>query len=333
MAVQDDEKATSQPLSQSQSQSQSEQDDKSISKKDFYIFGQGISFSMSPTIHLAGFAHYDLPHTYVIHQTPTVDELLPLATSPAFGGASVTMPHKLAIGKFCTSVTEHARLIGAVNTLIREDESSTRLIGDNTDWTGLLAVLREKSRMLRREPETGLVVGAGGASRAALYALFQMGLKTIYLFNRTKSRAEDIAASFAPLFKIIVVDSLQDFSNATSKLAAPDVIIGCIPADKTNTDFFPTALFAKEEGICIEMAYKPRMTPLLEKAMQKGEGWATVTGTEVLLEQGFDQFRLWTGREAPKDVMREALAERDRRFAAAADEAAEVGKVEEKARM
>jgi shikimate-5-dehydrogenase len=280
--------------------------------KHFYIFGQGISFSVSPTIHLAGFRYYNLPHTYEIYQTKTVDELHSLVSSPGFGGASVTMPHKLAIGKFCSTMTEHARAIGAVNTLILEDNTTRGLKGDNTDWTGLFEILQQKSKDISNVPVTGLVIGAGGASRAALYAMHQMGMKTIYLFNRTKSRAEDIARDFAYLFQITVLDRLEDPS--TDQFVAPDVIIGTIPAEHTTTDLFPAALFTKPQGICIDMSYKPRQTPLLAAAMRSGRAWATVTGIEVLLEQGFDQFKLWTGEEAPKAAMREAVAARDRQL-------------------
>jgi len=283
--------------------------DEPVDVMHFYIFGQGISFSVSPTIHLAGFHYYNLPHTYEIHQTKTVNELHSLISSPSFGGASVTMPHKLAIGKFCSTLTEHSRVIGAVNTLIREDMTTSRLKGDNTDWTGLAKILQQKSKDLSKLPKTGLVIGAGGASRAALYAMYQTGLKNIYLFNRTKSRAENIARDFAYLFRITVLDHLEDLSN--KKFVAPDVLIGTIPAENTTTDFFPAALFTKPQGICIDMSYKPRQTPLLVAAIRLGRDWATVTGIEVLLEQGFDQFKLWTGKEAPKAVMREAVAARD----------------------
>ncbi len=285
-----------------------------LEAKDFYIFGQGISFSMSPTIHLAGFRHYGLRHTYVIHQTETVNELAPLVSSPCFGGASVTMPHKLAIGKYCSTITEHARVIGAVNTLIREDTTTNHLRGDNTDWSGLFEILKQNSSYISASPEIGLVIGAGGASRAALYAMYQMGLKTIYLFNRTRSRAEEIARDFARLFEVTVLENLDDVSSGENG-AAPDVIIGTIPADRTNITFFPAGVFTKPRGICIDMSYKPRHTPLLAAAMRSGHDWATVTGTDVLLEQAFDQFKLWTGKEAPKAVMREALAARDRQVA------------------
>jgi shikimate-5-dehydrogenase len=288
--------------------------DAAMELKRFYIFGQGISFSMSPTIHIAGFRYHGLPHTYEIHQTKTVNELSSIVSSQSFGGASVTMPHKLAIGKYCSKITEHARIIGAVNTLIREDGIGNRLKGDNTDWSGLVEVLKQKSSYGSASPGTGLVIGAGGASRAALYAMYQMGLKTIYLFNRTRLRAEDIAHDFAHLFDTTILDSLEDISR--ENVATPDVIIGTIPADQTTIDYFPAALFTKAQGICIDMSYKPRHTPLLATAIRSGHDWATVTGIEVLLEQAFDQFKQWTRKDAPKAVMWEALAARDRQLAA-----------------
>jgi shikimate 5-dehydrogenase len=159
-------------------------------QRNFWIFGQGISFSMSPEIHSAGLKYYNLPHTYDIYQTKTVEELRGLIESPAFGGASVTMPHKLAIKIYCSKVSKHAVIIGAVNTLIREDTKEGRIIGENTDWIGIASLLTGRAQA---PVGFGLVIGAGGASRAALYALYRAGVKKIYLWNRTKSRAEEIA--------------------------------------------------------------------------------------------------------------------------------------------
>lgn len=277
-----------------------------VEERNFWIFGQGISFSMSPTIHSAGFAHYNLPYTYNIHETKTVEELESLIKSPTFGGASVTMPHKLAIKMYCSEVSTHAKIIGAVNTLIRDETKESRVRGENTDWMGLASLLSDENIAFPKE--IGLVIGAGGASRAALYALHKSGFKTIYLFNRTISRAEDIAQSLKPYFEIVVLDKLIDLPGNK----APHVIIGTIPADKTEVDFFPPVLFSQPEGICIDMAYKPRLTPLMIAARQlASRSWSTVPGVEVLLRQGFPQFDIWTGISAPETVMRQALSAKD----------------------
>jgi shikimate-5-dehydrogenase len=290
-------------------------DGEQIPLRNFYIFGQGISFSMSPTIHNASFRYYNLPYTYAIHEAATVDELSPLIFSPNFGGASITTPHKVEIMKFCSSISDHAKNIGAANTLIRDETSSNTngnvIRGDNTDWKGLVGVLENRAeRLSNKQLKTALVIGAGGASRAALYALYQFGCDTIYLSNRTRSTAEELAQSFASVFKITVVDTFEDFSN--DGRVAPDILIGTIPADKTTIDSFPRALFAKPEGVCVDMSYNPRYTPLLAATERYGEGrWGIASGIDVLLEQAFTQFRLFTGREAPREVMWDAVEKRD----------------------
>jgi shikimate-5-dehydrogenase len=281
-----------------------------VQPKSFYIFGQGISFSMSPVIHGAAFKYNSLPYTYEILQTQTVDELSDLISSPDFGGASVTMPHKLSIGKFCSSVSSHAQIIGAINTLIVSSpnpETNKRSVrGDNTDWSGLVACLKSKGGKVVENATTALVIGAGGASRAALYALYKLRIKHIFLVNRTRSVAEKIAAHYSSVFQITVLSTLAELSEAQ----VPDVIIGTIPADKTSIEYFPRSIFGKERGVCIDMAYKPRETPLL-KAGAEFKGWVTVTGVEVLLEQAFDQSQLWLGLPAPKDFMTRELERAD----------------------
>ena len=263
---------------------------------------------MSPTIHTAAFRYHHLPYTYEILQTKTVDELDHVLSAPDFGGASVTMPHKLGIGKFCDEITDQAKIIGAVNTLVvsNEDEQSKRksVIGENTDWSGLVACIQAKGGDVVEHAKTGLVIGAGGASRAALYALHTLGVKDVFLFNRTRSKAEKIAQDFSPIFEINVLSDLAEFVRMPNSMV--DIIIGTIPADQTSEDYFPVELFANGKGICVDMAYKPRLTNLLRSA-GKALGWRTVTGVEVLLEQAFAQSHLWLGLPVPKDLMVEEL--------------------------
>jgi shikimate-5-dehydrogenase len=275
--------------------------------KDFYIFGASISFSKSPLLHNTAFKHHHFPYTYTIHESPSTSSLSPLITSPNFGGASVTMPHKLSISTYCTESSSPAKIIGAINTLVvLYDEKGERIgmRGENTDWSGLVSCLKIKGKNVLGSAKTGLVIGAGGASRAALYALYEIGIRKILLVNRTRSNAEKIAKDYSSTFKITVLSSLKEV------VARPDVIIGTIPADKTNVEDFPESLFAAEKGICVDMAYKPRETPLL-KVAEGREGWVTVTGVEVLLEQAFDQSELWLGLPAPNEEMIRALEKHD----------------------
>jgi shikimate-5-dehydrogenase len=279
-----------------------------VAKKHFYIFGHGISFSKSPVIHTAAFSHYGLPHTYDIQETESIDDVAHLIQDGSFGGASVTMPHKLAVHKFCGELTENASMIGAVNTLIvreqeRQVEGSRRgergrrvLVGDNTDWAGLQRIIKKYTESWPESPRTALVIGAGGASRAAVYALHLSGLK-IFIANRTIANAKKIALDFQDISQISVLLSVDSLSEA------PDIIVGTIPADRTSKDdFLNGTLFGKSRGLCIDMSYKPRRTPLLAAA-ERQIGWATVPGLEVLLHQAFTQFELWTGLPAPEEVM------------------------------
>ncbi|KAJ5496900.1 hypothetical protein N7463_008887 [Penicillium fimorum] len=267
--------------------------------KNFHIFGKGISFSISPTIHNAGFQHYGLPFTYTIHESDSIDGAASLIASDRFGGASITMPHKLQVHNFCNEQTETARLIGAINTLIVEGSGSDRIVtGDNTDWSGLYSIMAAHSTKTQNQPSTGLVIGAGGASRAALYALHKAGVKRIYLVNRTLATAKKVRDDFKTMFDIKVVPSLHDLPEK------PEVVIGTVPAEMTTDDQF-SSLFGGR-GLCVDMSYKPRQTPLLAVA-QQNQGWDTVTGVEVLLAQAFDQFLLWTGLEPPKNIMAEAI--------------------------
>lgn len=217
------------------------------------------------------------------------------------------MPHKLSISTYCTEISSPAKIIGAINTLVVTYDSKgerSGMRGENTDWSGLVSCLKTKGRGVLEGAKTGLVIGAGGASRAALYALYQIGIKNIFLVNRTSSTAEKIAQDFSGLFEITVLSSLKDV------VIRPNIIIGTIPADKTSVEDFPEGLFATEKGVCVDMAYKPRETPLLKVAKVR-DGWVAVTGVEVLLEQAFDQSELWLGLPAPKEKMIRALEKHD----------------------
>ncbi|KAL2830281.1 hypothetical protein BDW59DRAFT_158610 [Aspergillus cavernicola] len=202
-------------------------------KKHFYIFGSGISFSISPTIHNTAFHYHNLPYAYSIRESPSIDDVRHLIASTKFGAASVTLPHKLQAHKICTSQTETARAIGAINTLtVQSTGIERRIIGDNTDWTGLHAIITTYSVQTAHQPSAGLVIGAGGASRAAVFAMHKSGVRDIYLVNRTSRTAEKVRDDFQALFEVTVVPELADLPRA------PEVIISTVPAETTTEEQF-----------------------------------------------------------------------------------------------
>lgn len=281
--------------------------------RKFYLFGTPISHSMSPTLHNTAFDLLGLPHRYDLLETKDVGEEIKRAISaPDFGGASVTIPYKLDIIPLLDKLTPAAEAIGAVNTIIpqaasKEGGAGYILLGDNTDWLGIKASITQ--RLSASEIRAGLVIGAGGTARAAIYALQNLGVKTIYLHNRTKAKAVELTAVFSDA-RVTVVDTL-DFANVAAGVVAPNVIVSTVPASATTLSAgndgaleLPASVFAYRAGpaVVVDMAYKPEETLLLALAKTSGaKNWLRVPGVEVLLEQGYEQFEEWTGRKCPKE--------------------------------
>ncbi|KAE8538060.1 pentafunctional AROM polypeptide [Cryptococcus gattii VGV] len=276
--------------------------------KKFVLFGSPIAHSVSPLLHNTGFATLGLPHNYGLHESEKVDQdVLEVIRSPDFGGASVTIPLKLDIIPHLDSVSEDAKIIGAVNTVIPR---GGKLHGENTDWQAIrqAAAQNLNAGVLSDGSSTALVIGAGGTCRAAIYAMHKLRFKTIYLFNRTPENAAKVKASFPESYNIIVVTSLP-------LPEAPAVVVSTVPGNSLTLDtssegiYFPSEVLSRPNGVAIDLAYKPHMTALLQAA-EKKEGWKVVPGVEILCLQGFRQFEEWTGKRAPEKKMRNAVLEK-----------------------
>jgi shikimate dehydrogenase len=219
-----------------------------------------------------------------------------------FAGANVTVPHKLAVMEGLDEVTPEAQAIGAVNTIVNRDGY---LLGYNTDGIGFLRALREGGF----SPENchALLLGAGGASRAVLYGLLTEGVE-VTIVNRTLSRAERLAQEFGELFAvkipvmtfdspIILQEALNQANllvNATSVGMHPHSEASPLPGDIR----FPPSLTV------YDLVYNPLETRLLADA--RAAGASAIDGLGMLIHQGAAAFSLWTGEEAPVEVMRAA---------------------------
>lgn len=278
-----------------------------IPKRNFFIFGNNIAHSLSPALHNTAFKELGLPHHYSIYETIEVDaNVRDIMAQPDFGGASVTFPHKLQIGKFLHSESTVAKLIGAVNTVLvhYSKDGSKQLVGDNTDWLGIKSCIEVNWNGPVVDTQSAVVIGAGGASRAACYALQQLGVKKLYLINRTRRKAEELEKDF-PALQFVHYAS---YSGVPQKFdPVPRAIVACVPADDFVEEDIPVALFnGAEHGVLVEMAYRPLVTALM-KVGRRFRGWKVTRGVDVLKEQAYHQFSMWTGRRAPASVMAAAV--------------------------
>jgi shikimate dehydrogenase len=259
--------------------------------KRLAVLGHPVAHSRSPAIHNAALAELGLAEEWsyeAIDVGPDEFEERVLAMpGEGFVGANVTVPHKGGALALADDLSETAREIGAANTLSFEED---RIRADNTDAAGLLAALP-------RSPadERALVLGAGGAARAVVWALLREGAE-VDVWNRTELRSRHLCAELGgnpvtapepPAYALIV--------NSTSVgLGGEDPFV--------ELPLSPNGLGPGQT--VVDLVYGDRPTALLEAAAAAGA--EVVDGTEVLVHQGALSLRIWTGRDAPLDAMRAA---------------------------
>jgi shikimate dehydrogenase len=233
----------------------------------------------------AAFAELGLDWRYLALPVPPDRFAETLRALPASGyrAANVTIPHKLAARDIADELSEAARAIGAVNTLTLHEDGL--IAGDNTDAGGLLDALGEPP------PPTALVLGAGGAARAAVWALAHAGAH-VTIWNRTPGKAKSLAREL----EVEAVERpgpAELLVNATSLgLHADDSLEGIPLVDAR---------------VVVELVYGDAPTPLARWAAERGA--RLVDGLEVLVHQGARSLELWTGREPPFDAMRRAVVQ------------------------
>jgi shikimate dehydrogenase len=208
-----------------------------------------------------------------------------------FRGVNVTIPHKTAALALADAASDAAREIGAANTLVFEGDGTIR--AENTDAPGLLAALGERWDPARRR---ALVLGAGGAARAAVWALRRAGAADVAIWNRTPERAAALAAELG--------------GRAVERPEQADIVVNCTSVGLADPDATFKALPLQADslgaGSCVvDMVYRDGGTRLLEAARTRGAD--VVDGLEILVAQGAASFERWTGRTAPREAMREAV--------------------------
>ncbi len=254
------------------------------------LLGHPVEHSIGPVMHNVAFNETGLNFVYIAFDTTHLKIALTAMRSLNFRGYSVTIPHKQKIVELLDRVDPLAAKILAVNTVVNENGL---LVGYNTDSDAALNALKEKISLSGKRVA---LLGAGGAARAIAFGLQKEEAATT-IFNRTFEKARSLAKAVGCEYSQF--EKLESFKseiiiNATSVGMSPKSASS--PVDKK---------VLKNKPLVFDVVYTPLETVLLKQA--KVAGCETISGLEMFVGQGAEQFKLWTGQEAPREVMREVV--------------------------
>ena len=265
------------------------------------LIGHPVEHSFSPPMHNAAFAELGLDYAYVAFDVNPDDlkSAVDGAKSLNIRGFNVTIPHKIEVMQYLDELDEVARLIGAVNTI-----DFKNLKGYNTDGIGAVRAIEEVTSI---KDKNVVVAGAGGASRAISFYLAKFGAGSMTILNRNANKAKDLAGDVlkSDLIGDVGADSISEID---SYLKDADILVDTTPLgmDPHINDEPIAKSDAMHDGLVVfDAVYNPNETVLLKEAIKAGA--KPVYGIKMLLYQGAESFKIWTGRDAPIDVMQDAL--------------------------
>ncbi|MBI4038446.1 shikimate dehydrogenase [Candidatus Daviesbacteria bacterium] len=255
--------------------------------------GYPIKTSQSPSMHNAGYKKLGIDYEFIYLSAEVKPKDLKKAIDgvKALGirGVSVTMPHKQKVLKYLDKIDEEAKEIGAVNTIVNDNGTLT---GFNTDSIGAIVALEKKTNLKRKSVA---LIGAGGAARAIVYGLRKKS-SIVKIFNRSLDHAKELAKGFGCEYAAL---------NSLEQALDMDIIINATSVGM-NEDRSPiNKKFLNKNQIILDIVNSPKETKLIKDAKEKGA--EIIYGYEMLLYQGIEQFKLYTGFNAPVDAMREVL--------------------------
>jgi quinate dehydrogenase len=272
-----------------------------------HLVGIGVTHSIAYSMHNYIAKSLGLPWTFYSTECSTLDDLLKLAKAPTTAGLVVTMPYKNTVMKHLDELDELASTIGACNNVYYKTKNEQRLLcGTNTDWRGIKGCLLEKGNETERpsatSPASALIVGAGGASRAAAYALSShLHCPTIYVLNRDDQEVADLIRDTQKLARVPTIIHVKTLEQA-KELASPYYVVGTVPdfepkteAEITVVAVLESFLSRAEKGVLLDMCFKPRRTRMIK--LGEKLGWPCVEGTHIIGYQIEEQWRLWAGEE------------------------------------
>ena len=265
------------------------------------LIGHPVEHSFSPPMHNAAFEELGMDYAYVAFDVDpnNLKSAIEGAGALNIEGFNVTIPHKIEVMQHLDELDEVAELIGAVNTI-----DFKNLKGYNTDGIGAIRAIEEVSSVKNKDV---VVAGAGGASRAISFYLAKFGANSITILNRNVDKAKSLASDISGSDLISEVKS-DSISNISSYLNDSDILVDTTPLGMhphVDDEPIATAEDMHDDLVVFDAVYNPNETVLLKEAIKAGA--KPVYGIKMLLYQGVESFKIWTGQDAPVDVMEKAL--------------------------
>lgn len=256
------------------------------------VIGNPVRHSLSPILHNAAFSAAGINAVYLAFEPSDIEACVRGIETLGIKGTSITIPFKRSVIPYLSDMDPVARRIGAVNTIVNQ---GGRLTGYNTDALGALKALEEEIEVAGTRC---ILVGAGGAARAIGFVLKEKGT-AICIVNRSRDTGEKLARSLGGTFI-----PLEEIESADGDILIQTTPVGMWPhADQC---LVPERVL-RERMVVMDIVYHPLETRLLR--MSRARGCTTISGVRMLIHQGAEQFRLWTGIEPPLSIMDMALKE------------------------
>ena len=273
--------------------------------KTVFLIGYPLRHSVSSAFQQAAFDHHHLDVRYENRETDRaeLETTVKNLRHSTILGANVTIPHKERVVTLLDELDEPAAQIGAVNTIVNR---GGRLLGFNTDAPGFMRALRYEARFECRGV-SAVLLGAGGVARAVGFALVHEGAKRLMIANRTPERAETLAAFLRGQSGHDTEVASEPWDRLRSGRVLPrcDLLVNCTSLGMRHSATegeSPLGADAIPRGVLVcDLVYNPEETPLLKEARKAGA--VAFGGLPMLVYQGAASFELWTGREAPLDIM------------------------------
>ena len=260
------------------------------------VIGDPVKHSLSPVIHGYWLDKYGIDGSYekIEVKKDQLETFIQSLAASGFAGCNVTVPHKEAVFHLLPKLTETARRIGAVNTVIVQEDGS--LLGDNTDAYGFIQNIKETLPKWSFARKTALVIGAGGAAKAVVAGLIDAGVSRVILTNRTREKADKIAAIYGDICQVLEWEKRSDCLEEVD-LVANTTTLGMEGFPPLEIDLSKL----RKEAVVTDIVYKPMETDLLKQA--KINGNQVVGGLGMLLYQAVPGFKAWFG--SPPSVTEE----------------------------